>query len=320
MRSIIVVAALLGSSAQAEPLVLLFPTIGTPEHVSFSGRVLKHRSTTGSSLFSKNLRRLTASSWEGALVEVRYAERVVKVTSGEDGNFSVTVSSGEMPFTVGLSTAEAKVKGAATGISTVDIISTEAPFVVISDFDDTLAVTNVVKTRKLLKAALMQDEHSQPVVEGMAEFLNCLQEGKRARPGFALVSGSPLQYVERINAFLKTHRFPAFGLYLRDVGPSTLRNYKQPILRSLLQAVPNDVILVGDSGEHDPEVYRQIRAEFPGRIKAIYIRNAGNADDAARFEDTHLFVQPREAALDAVKRGFASASCVDKAFSVEESK
>lgn len=294
--------------------MLLFPAVGTPGQVTLSGRVLKHAPSTGSSTFSKNLRRLTSSNWSGASVEVRYADRTAQVESGHDGNFSVTLSGEKKPFEVGLATAEAKVKGADTGIATVDIVATTAPFFVVSDFDDTLAVSNVVNSSRLVKAALLQDENSQPVVEGMAAFYGCLKDDKPARPGFALVSGSPAQYLGRVRQFLNTHGFPVFGIYLRDIGPSTLSNYKQPVIRALLQGMPNEVVLVGDSGEHDPEVYRQMRAEFPERVKAIYIRAAGKAEDAKRFEGMVLFKQPREAALDAVSKGLASADCVARAF------
>ena len=81
-----------------------------------------------------------------------------------------------------------------------------------------------------------------------------------------------------------------------------------------MKEVPNDVVLIGDSGEHDPEVYAQMRAEFPGRVKAIYIRNAGHAEDVKRFAGMLLFKHPREAALDAVTRGLASPECVARAF------
>ena len=32
-------------------------------------------------------------------------------------------------------------------------------------------------------------------------------------------------------------------------------------------------VLIGDSGQHDPEVYHDIVAENPGRVLAVYIRN-----------------------------------------------
>ena len=314
MRSLTLVAALLASSAWASAAVLLFPAVGTPGQITLSGRVLKHAPSTGSSTFSKNLRRLTSSNWEGAAVEVRYADRTAQTVSGHDGNFSVTLSGEKKPFEVGLATAEAHVQGADPGIATVDILATTAPFFVVSDFDDTLAVTNVVNSSGLVKAALMQDETTQPVVEGMAEFYGCLKEDKPARPAFALVSGSPAQYLGRVREFLNSHGFPVFGIYLRDIGPSTLHDYKQPVIRALLKELPNEVVCVGDSGEHDPEVYRQMNAEFPGRVKAIYIRNAGHAEDLKRFEGMFLFAHPREAALDAVKKGLASAECVARAF------
>ncbi|MDP1822834.1 MAG: DUF2183 domain-containing protein [Archangium sp.] len=314
MRSLTLVALLLSSSSWAEAAVLLFPAVGTPGQVTLSGRVLKHAPSAGSSTFSKNLRRLTSSNWQGASVEVRYADRSAGVVSGHDGNFSVTFSGEKKPFEVGLATAEAHVMGAEAGIATVDIIASTAPFFVVSDFDDTLAITNVVKGSELVKAALLQDETSQPVVEGMAAFYGCLKEDKPARPGFALVSGSPAQYVGRVRQFLNTHGFPVFGIYLRDLGPSTLSNYKQPVIRSLLKEVPNDAVLIGDSGEHDPEVYAQMRTEFPERVRAIYIRDAGKADVATRFAGMFLFKTPKQAALDAVQKGLASAECVARAF------
>lgn len=307
--------------AYAGPAVLLFPAVGTPGQVTLAGRVLKHAPGAGSSTLSKNLRRLSTSNWEGAPVEVRYAGLSAAVTSGHDGNFRVTLSpNGGGRFEVGYGTAEAHVAGAGTGSAVVHVVAPEAPFFVVSDFDDTLAVTNVVKKSALVKAALLEDEATQPPVEGMAAFYGCLSQDKPARPAFALVSGSPVQYLGRIASFLGRHAFPTFGLYLRDLGPGTLSGYKQPLIRQLLQALPHPVVLVGDSGEHDPEVYREIAAEFPGRVKAIYIRDAGKAADATRFDGQLLFAHPREAAADAVAKGLASAACVEAAFGAKEAK
>jgi hypothetical protein len=35
-------------------------------------------------------------------------------------------------------------------------------------------------------------------------------------------------------------------------------------------------VLIGDSGQHDPEIYAQIVREHPGRVEAVYIRNVSN--------------------------------------------
>lgn len=104
------------------------------------------------------------------------------------------------------------------------------------------------------------------------------------------------------------------GLYLRDLGPSTLSDYKQPVIRGLMRGMPNPAVLVGDSGEHDPEVYQQMMREFPDRIRRVYIRNAGRAEDSTRFDGLMLFDDPKQAALDAVAHGLATKACVAKAF------
>src|SRR5437762_1992228 len=92
MRSLFALVVLAAASAWADAAVLLFPAVGTPNQVTISGRVLKHAGTGGSSTFSKNLRRLTSSNWEGAPVIVRFAGREAEVKSGHDGNFSVTLT------------------------------------------------------------------------------------------------------------------------------------------------------------------------------------------------------------------------------------
>src|SRR5262249_22123995 len=38
-------------------------------------------------------------------------------------------------------------------------------------------------------------------------------------------------------------------------------------------------ILIGDTSQQDPEIYRSIVAAYPGRILAVYIRNVGAAPE-----------------------------------------
>ena len=305
---------LLPLAARAEGAVLLYDAVGTPAQVTVQGRALRHAPEQSSSTLSRNLKRLLAANDPGAKVEVRFEGQAATVAAGHDGAFEVTFAAPDGGFPVGPRQVEAKVNGDALGIATVQVAAPEAPFLVVSDFDDTLAVTRVTSKRGLLKSALLQDEADQPVVAGMPEFYRCLRAERPAPPPFALVSGSPVQYLPRIRAFLGRHGFPAFGLYLRDLGPGTLQDYKQPVIRALLKALPQPVVLVGDSGERDPEVYGQIRTEFPQRVAAIYIRDAGRAADPKRFADMVLFKAPSEAARDAATRGLADAACVASAF------
>jgi phosphatidate phosphatase APP1 len=311
-RFLAVSLLLTSTTALAGPAVMLFPVLGRPGGVVLQGRVLKEAPTRGSSVLSRNLRRLTAPNWEGAKVEVSFQGVTSTVTSGHDGNFEVNLQPRQgTGFTTGFSVVEAKVAGA-TARSRVEVVADTTPFLVVSDFDDTLAVTQVVKPAKLMESAFLKDSDTQEVVPGMPAFYGCLKAP--GEPAFALVSGSPVQFVPRVTAFLTRNSFPSFGMYLRDLGPGTLSNYKQPAIRRLLGQFPQPVVLVGDSGEKDPEVYDQIREEFPGRVKAIYIRDAGHAEDASRFTDMVLFREAREAAEHAVKNGLADEACVTAAF------
>lgn len=316
-RPLVTVVALLATSAAlARPAVVLFPALGHNEAVTVTGRVYKDAGTQGSSTFSRNLRRLTASNWVGAPVELKFAGVTTEVRAGKDGVFTTTLkpeAGTRFPTGIGFIDVRAG-EGAASGRGAVNIVSKDAPFVVVSDFDDTLAVTNVLSARKLVANALFNDSTTQPVVPGMSGFYECLRTEKKASPGFALVSGSPEQFVPRIAVFLAHHDFPFFGMYLRNFGPDTMSGYKQPKVRHLLQTLPQKFILVGDSGEHDPEVYAEMRREFPERIAAIYIRNAGNTADTSRFEGMTLFDDAKDAAADALKKGLISGDCFQRAF------
>jgi phosphatidate phosphatase APP1 len=310
------VATLLAASS---PQVVLFPGLGSTVQVTLSGRVLKHSPGDGSTTFSRNLHRLAVSSWPDAPVEVRFAGLTRSTRADAEGDFEVTFTPAEgQRFAVGLAPAEASAPGAEVGRALTRVLADDAPFVVISDFDDTLAVTQVVKKAGLVRAALGEDERDQPVVEGMPAFYGCLESGQAAAPGFVLVSGSPIQYAGRVRGFLEKHRFPPFALMLRELGPSTMKDYKQPLIRALMKRVSTPVVLIGDSGEHDPEVYRQMRQEFPGRVKAIFIRDAGHAEDPRRFEGMTLFTAPVQAAREAARQGLLPAACVDEAFAQEK--
>jgi phosphatidate phosphatase APP1 len=149
-------------------------------------------------------------------------------------------------------------------------------------------------------------------VNGMAAWYRCLRGDKAAAPGLVFVSGSPVQYTSRLKSFLARHGFPFGALQLRNLGPSTLHGYKEPLLRRLMKEFPQPLVLVGDSGEHDPEIYRELRREFPNRVRAIFIRDAGRAEEAKRFEGMVLFQNVVDASRQAQALGLESPGCYDR--------
>jgi phosphatidate phosphatase APP1 len=52
------------------------------------------------------------------------------------------------------------------------------------------------------------------------------------------------------------------------------RRHKLGHIRQILDCYPDlPFLLIGDSGQEDPEIYKDVIAEYPGRINAAYIRN-----------------------------------------------
>jgi phosphatidate phosphatase APP1 len=81
--------------------------------------------------------------------------------------------------------------------------------------------------------------------------------------------------------------------------------YKTPVIKELLAALPGRrFVLIGDSGEQDPEVYGRIALAHREQIAAIFIRNVtGEKPDSDRFRKAfqgvpadrwRLFNQPAE--------------------------
>ncbi len=318
LRSAFVVALLLGLAWPAVPRaatsVVVFPALGRPTLVTVSGRVIHGAPEKPAAPLERNARRLFTKSREHVDVSVVFAGQTRRVTTGDDGLFEASFpSAAEAPFAPGVHPVRAESHGA-TGVGQVEVVSDAAPFLVISDLDDTLAVSNVQSTRGLLGSALLLDERTQAAVAGMAAFFRCLREGSDPPPGFAVVSGSPLEYGPRVEAFLAKAEFPFAALVLRHLGPRTMKGYKEPAIRALLSRFPQRVVLVGDSGERDPEVYALIRREFPDRVAAIFIHDVGRSANAARFEGMVLFATAADAARAAAARGLLTAECADRAF------
>lgn len=301
------------AAPRAATSVVVFPALGRPTLVTVAGRVVHGAPEQPGSPLARNARRLTAKSREHLAVTVSFAGQVRRATTGEDGLFEASFPApGHAPFPPGPHEVRAEA-GGAVGAGRVQIVSDAAPFLVLSDLDDTLAVSDVQSVRGLARSSLLADERTQAAVEGMPAFFRCLAEVGDPPPGFAIVSGSPIEYATRVEAFLAARSFPFAAVFLRHLGPGTAKGYKEPVLRALLSRFPQRVVLVGDSGERDPEVYAKIRDEFPDRVAAVFIHDVGRSADRSRFPGMMLFSTGRDAARAAAAQGLVRAGCADGA-------
>lgn len=168
-------------------------------------------------------------------------------------------------------------------------------FGVISDIDDTILYTGVASTLKwrLLFNTFFKAAKSRLPLEGAAEFYHMLHRGvlgEEANPIF-YVSHSPWNLYRYLELFLKQNNFPKGPILLRNFGdilkrkPSSEKPRKQKEILNVLKTYPNlSFILIGDSGEHDPDIYIEIAEQFPDRIKAIYLRSVNHKKKIIRVK------------------------------------
>jgi len=167
---------------------------------------------------------------------------------------------------------------------------------VISDIDDTIKVTHVGQRRKLLRQTFTRE--FEPVA-GMAELYARWQAAGAA---FHYVSRSPWQLYEPLAAFIAACGFPLGAFHLRHFRwrqGSTLRadadrDLKQRIIQEMITTFPERrFVLVGDSGERDPEVYAEIARAFPDQTQAVLIRNTtGEPARGERFLQAFADISP----------------------------
>jgi hypothetical protein len=158
---------------------------------------------------------------------------------------------------------------------------------VISDIDDTIKVSNVGDKKALLRSTFLKEFEAAP---GMPEIYQTLATRGLA---FHYVSASPWQLYEPLSHFMAAAGYPPGSIQLKDFRwkDSSFFNlfadsasYKEATVTSLLQRYPGrQFVLIGDSGEGDPELYGKLARAFPEQVLAILIRDVAPDEPDTRY-------------------------------------
>ena len=266
---------------------------GTVRQVVFKGRVLEDEGFIPSEDADTNwenlvnlYKRFESDEVPGARVRVRFGNVEQEVTADGEGYFSSTLELNNHSDTrlwqdVDLELLEPLVSGGRSvrAAGWIMIPPATAKFGVISDIDDTVIVSNVINKVKMLLTVALLNERTRMPFKGVASFYRALQEGASGSENNPIfyVSKSPWNLYTLLVEFFDIHGIPRGPLFLRDFGtdkPSPEDNHKMSRIESILNTYPDlPFILIGDSGEKDPEIYRDVVKAFPDRIRAIYIRS-----------------------------------------------
>lgn len=173
-------------------------------------------------------------------------------------------------------------QGAVTAEGELLVPGTDAEVAIVTDVDDTVIQTHVTSFLKMMRVTLLGSELTRLPFAGTAELFRALvagPTGQASNPVFYL-SRSPYALYDLLVDFMDRHGLPKGPLLLRDWGlhAEAAFDFKRQRLTELFRALGAlPVVLVGDSGQRDPEVYLEMAAQHPGRVRAIYIRDVGRS-------------------------------------------
>ena len=156
---------------------------------------------------------------------------------------------------------------------------------IISDIDDTIKVTNYLDKKEFYKNTFLREFKA---VDGMQQLL---QKCKRHYHNCSIhyVSASPYQLYEALSTFFREEGFPEATYHLKRIRikDKTLFKffedpfeYKLQQIEPIIQSFPKrKFVLIGDSGEKDPEIYKELFMKYPDQIEKIWIRNVNGATE-----------------------------------------
>jgi phosphatidate phosphatase APP1 len=292
-----------GDRGQGGIVIQPYRGYGSREEVFLMGRVFQQpgvAADVGAGTIGRDIidigRRFLRRGVADAVVVARFGGTEQQVTTDRDGYFRVHLRPAQLPSADRLwhHMDLALVKPtdrAATAVGDVFVPPHTTRYVVISDIDDTVVYTGVANKVMMMWRLFAQGAQSRVAFPGVAALYQALYGGASGedRNPLLYVSRGPWSIYEVLDEFFQHHGIPVGPvLFLREWGltpqrplPRRAKGHKLEVIRAMV-ALYHDLpfVLIGDSGQHDPELYTQVVREHPERILAIYIRNVSR--DPAR--------------------------------------
>lgn len=312
---------------------------GSAERIFVIGRVFWQH--TGGAIeadeFRSIVRRIRRRPVRGARVRARFYGAELMVETDRDGYFRVEMAPGRpVPRDLLWHRLELQLLAPRRAEASADVYipPERATMVVVSDIDDTVMHTGVVNKAAMLWRLFIEGASSRTVFPGVAALYRALYAGAAGdeRNPMLYVSRAPWGIYDILEAFFQHHAIPEGPvLFLREWGiswktpvPRRAVDHKRLLIEAMMELYADmPFVLIGDSGQHDPEVYRHMVQRYPGRVRAVYIREvtargperaAEVAAMAAEMRDAgaHLVLAPDSLAIaeDAARLGLIAPSAV----------
>ena len=302
-------AGAIGRAIDRDPIQIVgYRGFGTADRALVLGRVLQDESVRAPQATQSRwrnllatLRRIESDPLPFARVRARLAAAEdsagAEIIADDEGflRYWLTAAGSLTPpgwHTVALDLADAPNGHPVRATAQVLAPAPTATFGVVSDMDDTVLQSEVTSFLRAARMVLLENALTRLPFPGVAAFYRALDRGAtgaEANPIF-YVSSSPWNLYDVIDGFLSAQKIPTGPLLLRDWDFGRLNErharHKGTVIREIFDTYPAlPFLLVGDSGQEDPEIYTELVREHPERVRAVYIRNvAPNAERTERIQ------------------------------------
>jgi len=254
-----------------------------------------------SDLFRARISRFLANDCKGRVLAVRCdgAEPITTKRSRGNGHFFGTlhVPVDSIPSSVGVNAGQAgRIHVEVVRGGSGEPLAAGPAYLlpshgvsIISDIDDTLKHSHVACKQSLLANTFLRE--FEPIA-GMSELF---RSWAKTGAAFHYVSSSPWQLYRHLAAHLAEQGFPDGSYHLRAFRLRDhlirrilmfRRSGKAGVIRGILRTFPERrFVLVGDSGEIDPEIYGAMARKYPRQVAGIFIRQiAGPRNTPLRYQ------------------------------------
>lgn len=186
----------------------------------------------------------------------------------------------------------------------------ESGLAVISDIDDTIIETGITGNFRAImrnwRRVVAQLPDERLLVPGADLFYGALGGGRVPRPAethtgdrlaathhpFFYVSSSPWNLFSYLVAFQKSRNLPLGPILLRDwglnretFGSASHGAHKTAAIAQIVETYPElRFALIGDDTQGDLPAFAHVVASHPGRVRAVFIRRAGEPFTPAELE------------------------------------
>jgi phosphatidate phosphatase APP1 len=294
--------------------IVPYRTYGRADEFFLAGRVLEDsniRPPEDDDTLWENVvamyRRFSSREVAGAQVRARYGADADETVSDDEGYYQFTLRLPEdqvsfsgwlkVPMEV-VDTIERPGRNQSVESTPIEadvlIPPATARFGVISDIDDTVVVTHAPNFLKMARMVFLNNAKTRLPFPGVGAFYQALQQGATGQEGNPLffVSSSAWNLYDLLVDFMELAGIPPAPLLLADYGANESgflfaghASHKLEQISRILDTYPTlPFLLIGDSGQRDPEIYHEVANRYPGRILAIYIRDVTQSRRDAEIE------------------------------------